>query len=92
MSDLRALLREARDWLCPHTEASAMYKKLNGARREWCCACSNYLRSDEDSTLIDRIDAALADKELNDRSTDRDEKSASEAQHPVLDADDPGVG
>jgi hypothetical protein len=51
------LLEEVTDWLCPHTEAVAQWKELKGARREWCCQCSNYLRNDMDASLPERTRA-----------------------------------
>ena len=54
----REALEEAYDWLCPHTEAAAQ-KKSHPDIRAWCCDCHNYLRSEADATLFERIDALL---------------------------------
>lgn len=56
--ELRTLLEETLDWLCPHIEA-AQQKKTNPDIRAWCCDCHNYLRAASDATLIERIEALL---------------------------------
>jgi hypothetical protein len=56
---LRELLSEARDWLCPHTEAAQLFRTTD-IGRSWCCDCHNYVRSEDDCSLIERIDATLA--------------------------------
>lgn len=58
---LRALLEETLGWLCPHTDAIERFKTQD-LRRSWCVECSEYLRSDADITLLDRINEALGSK------------------------------
>lgn len=62
MRVLESTLEEVSDWLCPHTEAAELWRELKGARREWCSHCNNYLRSDEDATLYDRVRQVIAAK------------------------------
>lgn len=54
----KALLDEAFDWLCPHTEALEQRRK-HGRGRYWCCDCHNYIRTEEDATLFERVAFAL---------------------------------
>ena len=51
------LLSEASEWLCPHTEAVKKFREHG--LRTWCCDCHNYLRSEVDASLPERVRAAL---------------------------------
>lgn len=55
---LKGLLDEAKDWICPHPNASEE-KKLNPTARVWCIHCHRYLRDPSDATLIERIKIAI---------------------------------
>lgn len=57
LREARGLLSEAADWLCEHAEAREAWAE--GTGRAWCSDCHNYLRSDADATLKDRIRALL---------------------------------
>lgn len=58
-----SLLEEAVDWLCPHIEATIEFKRRQTVQtnvgRVWCSECSNYIRLDSDTNLIERIQEEL---------------------------------
>lgn len=62
--ELKDLLEEASEWLCTHSD-TYQDKKLAGEIRVWCSSCSNYLRSQNDVNLLDRIIKALQNARQN---------------------------
>lgn len=54
---LHSLLSEASDWICGHPGVPKDWK-WDGTRY-WCDACSNYVRTEEEFSLRDRIRAVL---------------------------------
>ena len=68
IDELENLLSESSDWLCIHSEAVVEWerrrKEMPGKEgRVWCCDCSQYLRSDGDVSLNNRISMALGRSE-----------------------------
>lgn len=59
---LKSLLVEAFEWLCDHEENGEVYWRKGGGR-QWCPKCRNFLRSDAEFTLKERVKAALEKEE-----------------------------